>query len=195
MSKQNLALFIWLIHCLLIYLDDDYSVILDPPLDGPETSPIGTSYSTVINATQNATLTNGYASVVVTENQLSFYRVDENNNQTLVLQELWLQTPGFPARWYQKRDARRGYRAQFSFVAPDSPKERLFGTGHDLTGALDKKNQTIDLVKFNTLNPIPTIMSNRGYLFFWNVPSLGQMELSPTRYDGCFYARSIHLFA
>lgn len=137
-------------------------------------------------------MTNGHASVVVDKGQLSFYRVNGNNSKTLVLQELWLQTPGFPARWYQKRDARRGFRAQFSFVAPDSPTERLFGTGQDLTGSLIKKNQTIDLVKFNTLNPIPTIVSDRGYLFFWNVPSLGQMELSPTRYASAKFEEQDH---
>lgn len=162
---------------------DAHSVILDPPLDGPSnSSSIGTSYSTTVNATQNATLTNGYASVSVTKNQLSFYRVDNNNNKrTLVLQELWLQTPGFPARWYNKKDFRGGFRSQHTFQAPESESEHLFGTGQDLTGYLDKKNQTIDLVKFNSLNPIPTIMSDRGYLFFWNVPSLGKMEFSPTR--------------
>lgn len=164
------------------FADEEYSIIIDPPLDGPQTSPIGTSYSTTINATQPASVTSGHASVVIDKGQLSFYRINGNkNSKTLVLQELWLQTPGFPARWYQKRDARRGFRAQFSFVAPDSPTERLFWTGQDLTGSLNKKNQTIDLVKFNTLNPIPTIVSDRGYLFFWNVPSLGRMELSPTR--------------
>lgn len=175
--------------------EDDHSVIIDPPLDGPKTAPIGISYSTIINATQNASLTNGFASVTVSDKKISFYRVD-GPNSTLVLEEVWPTTPGFDARWYGRTDNRRGFRAQFTFTTPDSPSERLFGTGQDLTGYINRKNHTIDLVKFNTLNPIPAIMSDRGYLFFWNVPSLGQLELSPTRYEaGCSYGNKFLKFA
>jgi hypothetical protein len=154
---------------------------MDPPIDSNSTSPIGTSYSTTVNAHQTASMTNGYASVTVASKKITFYYTDPTTGaQKLVLTEYWPKT-GFPARWYSKINWKTGFRSQFAFSASNQATESIFGTGQDHTGYINKKNLTLDLVKFNAINPIPSYMSDQGYVFFWNVPSLGRMEFSPDK--------------
>ncbi|BFZ65439.1 hypothetical protein YB2330_006609 [Saitoella coloradoensis] len=69
----------------------------------------------------------------------------------------------------------------FSFDTVGVEEEHIYGTGQNQNGLLNQKGETVNLFKFNTLNPIPVFMSNRGYLFFWNVPSEGRMEFSSNR--------------
>ncbi|WAL68189.1 family 31 glucosidase [Amycolatopsis cynarae] len=58
------------------------------------------------------------------------------------------------------------------------PGERIYGLGQHTHGRLDQKGMVLDLVQRNAEVSIPFLLSNRGYGFLWNMPSVGRVELA-----------------
>ncbi len=58
------------------------------------------------------------------------------------------------------------------------PGERFYGLGQHQHGRLDQKGCVIALEQRNTEVCIPFLLSNRGYGFLWNNPSVGRVELA-----------------
>jgi alpha-D-xyloside xylohydrolase len=56
--------------------------------------------------------------------------------------------------------------------------ERLYGLGQHANGRLDLKGCVIELEHRNAEIAIPALLSSRGYGMFWNLPSLGRVELA-----------------
>jgi len=77
--------------------------------------------------------------------------------------------------------------AEVHFAARDG--ERFYGMGLNATGRLNLKGCVIDLYQRHVKHVVPFLVSNEGYGFLWNNPSLGRVELgnSMTRWvsDGC----------
>ena len=59
--------------------------------------------------------------------------------------------------------------------------EKIFGLGQHTDGVLDQKGCVIELDQRNTQIAIPFLVSNRGYGFLWNLPSIGRVELGANR--------------
>ena len=59
--------------------------------------------------------------------------------------------------------------------------EKIFGLGQHTDGVLDQKGCVIELDQRNTQIAIPFLVSNRGYGFLWNLPSIGRVELGVNR--------------
>jgi alpha-D-xyloside xylohydrolase len=71
------------------------------------------------------------------------------------------------------------YRIEQRFKA--YPGERLYGLGQHTDVGLNLKGSVIDLDQRNTQVCIPFLLSSRGYGLLWNMPSVGQVELSENR--------------
>lgn len=139
---------------------------------------VGGQYSDEIGPGDKYSITNGHASVNIDSGDLSFHRVGVNGSTSMVLQE---SLTNGPSRSYQQSSDESWFEATFSFETTDHASERVFGAGGDQDGNLNRKNTSLELVKKNTYNPIPTYMSDRGYLMFWNLPSYGKMDFSSSR--------------
>ena len=59
--------------------------------------------------------------------------------------------------------------------------ERLYGLGHEASGAFDLKGCSFDLRHVNAKCTVPFVFSSLGYGFLWNNPALGNVELSRNR--------------
>ena len=60
-------------------------------------------------------------------------------------------------------------------------EEKLYGLGHEASGAFDLKGCSFDLRHVNAKCTVPFVYSSLGYGFLWNNPALGQVELSRNR--------------
>ena len=60
-------------------------------------------------------------------------------------------------------------------------EEKLYGLGHEASGAFDLKGCSFDLRHVNAKCTIPFVFSSLGYGFLWNNPALGNVELSRNR--------------
>jgi alpha-D-xyloside xylohydrolase len=56
--------------------------------------------------------------------------------------------------------------------------ERFYGLGQHANGRLDQKGCVVELRQRNAEVTIPVLVSSRGYGFFWNLPSVGRVELA-----------------
>jgi len=56
--------------------------------------------------------------------------------------------------------------------------ERFYGMGLNATGRVDLKGSVIDLYQRHVKHVVPFLVSNAGYGFLWNNPSLGRVELA-----------------
>ena len=56
------------------------------------------------------------------------------------------------------------------------PKEKLFGMGQYQQSYLDLKNTVLELAQRNSQASVPFVLSDQGYGFLWNNPSVGQVE-------------------
>lgn len=57
-------------------------------------------------------------------------------------------------------------------------EERFYGLGQHGHGRLDQKGCVIDLVQRNGEVAVPVLISTLRYLFLWNMPGLGRVELA-----------------
>ncbi len=66
-------------------------------------------------------------------------------------------------------------------VTFDSDKtEKFYGMGQYPNDCLNLKGNTLELAQKNTQISIPFLISDKGYAFLWNNPSVGRAELSMT---------------
>lgn len=119
-----------------------------------------------------ATITNGKLRATLEENgHVVFSRASDG--QVLLEEESFVFTRP-PARKYKPLSSDL-YHLEVKFSAREG--EKIFGLGQHANGFLDQKGLVIDLQQRNNQVSIPFYVSNLGYGFLWNNPSLGRVEL------------------
>ena len=75
---------------------------------------------------------------------------------------------------------------QLSARFESEPREKLFGMGQYQQPYLDLKNTVVELAQRNSQASVPFVLSDQGYGFLWNNPSVGQVEFCKNL--TCWYA-------
>lgn len=164
---------------------DEISFLYDPPLEGYENGKAhGMSFDTTSIGNSTVTLRNGnilmktIGGTYQKNTGLSFYRVEDDGSESLLLNE-YSPTKSKNPRYYEWNGPGSEFYAEFSWTS--NPSEQIYGTGQQQDHMVNKKGQTIDLLNFNSYIPTPMFMSNRGYGFVWNSAAEGRMEFGPLR--------------
>ncbi|ETW77514.1 glycoside hydrolase family 31 protein [Heterobasidion irregulare TC 32-1] len=155
----------------------ELSAFVDPLLEGPGANTL--AVSSVVPYQGNATLRNGALVAELADGALSFFRVDARGARAPLTAE-FADDKALPARYYAQEFRASSFAAQFSFAS--APDEQFFGAGQQACcgdHSVNKKGHVVDLVNFNSQVPIPVLMSNKGYLLFFNYPGQGRIELGP----------------
>lgn len=151
---------------LLGDITDEYGTLLTPVSTKPEIT-IEDKHATISNGKIRAEL-----SVYGWRNwlQISFY----NQNNELLLQEM---TDGnaltLKARHFKALPGGH-YRLKASFIS--NPKEKIYGMGQYQQEIMDLKGCNIELAHRNSQASVPFMLSNLGYGFLWNNPSVGEVH-------------------
>jgi alpha-D-xyloside xylohydrolase len=133
---------------------------------------------------QGATLRNGKISVAIADiytqqGRLQFFRHD-GETKIPILSEydygVWAHNPG--TRTF-KPVGYGLFQAELHFAPCEG--ERLYGMGENATGRVNLKGSVIDLYQRHVKAVVPFVVSNQGYGFLWNNPSLGRVEFGANR--------------
>jgi alpha-D-xyloside xylohydrolase len=118
-------------------------------------------------------MTVGTLTVRLEENgKVSFFREDQR-----ILEEKPELAFYSGYRHYERKDG--SWAARVTFNSTDG--ERFYGLGHDPCGKFDLKGCSFDLRHVNAKCTVPFVYSSLGYGFLWNVPAVGNVELSENR--------------
>ncbi|MFA9380029.1 MAG: TIM-barrel domain-containing protein [Acetanaerobacterium sp.] len=101
---------------------------------------------------------------------------DHNNNP--LLREYWVDEREMTANLRPAREFTpiTGDVFKIDLYFKANPTEHFHGMGQDPNDCFDLKGSTIPLEQKNTKCSIPFAVSNLGYGFLWNNPSIGQVE-------------------
>lgn len=165
---------------------NEVSFLYDPPVEGPEGGKAhGMGFENGFIGNQSTVMRNG--NIIVRTSgwggnpggyRLAFYRIEPNDTETLLTNE-YAPLKSINPRYYSWTGLGSEFSAEFSFST--TPDEQVYGTGTQQDHLVNKKGSTVDLVNFNTHIPAPVFMSNKGYLFLWNMPSEGRAEFGALR--------------
>ncbi|MFH1421822.1 MAG: glycoside hydrolase family 31 protein [Planctomycetota bacterium] len=145
------------------------SKILDEPHALLE--PVKTNPKIIINS-ESSTIQNGKIKALITkEGRIQF--LNSSTNQPLLEEE----KPHvlIPHARILKSISSESYHIEQRFKAYED--ERFYGLGQHRHGFLNQKGCVIELAQRNCEIAIPWFVSNRGYGFLWNLPSVGRVEL------------------
>jgi alpha-D-xyloside xylohydrolase len=120
---------------------------------------------------QEASITNGAITAQLCPQ--GTVRFINNFTNEEIVSEVWQKFPQ-PERRFKSIGGNL-FRTQVKFEAYDG--ERFYGLGQHKHGNLNQKGCIIDLLQLNSKVCIPFLLSNRGYGFLWNNPSVGRVEL------------------
>ncbi len=122
----------------------------------------------VINE-DSASITNGNARAEIDKNgKITIY----NGDGKIMLEEaLRLQPLKTPARFF-KANLLGKYQLTMSFES--DPDEKIFGMGQYQQPFLNIKGCTLEMAHRNSQASVPFFVSDRGYGFLWNLPSIGE---------------------
>lgn len=107
---------------------------------------------------------------------MTFYRHCEDQKEILLEEQdyvVWAHNPGS----HHFKVADQGlFKSELHFQAYEG--EQFYGMGENATNHLDLKGSVIDLYQRHVKAVVPFAVSNRGYGFLWNNPSLGRVEFA-----------------
>lgn len=133
---------------------------------------------------EEATLRNGKISVCIKDiftqkGHLQFFRYN-NGKKIPILSDydygVWAHNPG--TRTF-KPVGDGLFQAELHLAPRDG--ERFYGMGENATGRVNLKGSVIDLYQRHVKAVVPFVVSNEGYGFLWNNPSLGRVEFGYNR--------------
>lgn len=152
-----------------LHINQDLNWTLLPP-KGDET---------IIQLTQKkAVITNGKIKAEVWGDGTIIYF--NNNEGKKLLEEYWIDqreitVPLRSAREY-KSISSEAFTIDLYFKP--NPEEQFHGMGHDPNDCFNLKGAVIPLEQKNTKCTVPFVVSNLGYGFLWNNPSIGWVEFA-----------------
>ncbi|KAK7062870.1 hypothetical protein VNI00_000367 [Paramarasmius palmivorus] len=138
----------------------EWSVLLDPPLEGPGGGQ-GLNHDLNVPYKGSGTVRNGDLIAQVTGGAISFLRVENNGSTTLLTSE-YRDIKSLPARYYTQQFLSNSFAAEFSFSS--DPDEQFYGAGQQACcedNSVNKKGQVIDLINYNSHVTLPVYMSNK----------------------------------
>ena len=135
--------------------------------------PEDTGEFSVTLSEDRATVTNGNIKAEVTaEGRVTYY----NSRGDILLREGYFKHDERYGRSYVHTGGSDYFKLHVTFEADKN--EKLYGMGQYSNDCLDLKGNVLELAQKNTQISIPFLLSDRGYGFIWNCPSVGRAELS-----------------